>query len=86
MSEQAYFVGPETVGPGVLVLPSWWGADSTIRRRADALADEGFTVLVPDLNFGARPTTEDQAEDLLAEADPDRLATLKNAHARLLAR
>ncbi|HKJ57204.1 MAG TPA: dienelactone hydrolase family protein [Nitriliruptoraceae bacterium] len=85
MSEQAYFVGPETVGPGVLVLPSWWGGDFPLRRRADALADEGFTALVPDLNFGARPTTLDEAEALLAEADPDRLDRAVQASAGLLA-
>lgn len=85
MSDQAYYVGPSVAGPGVLLLPSWWGADGPLRRRADGLADEGFTVLAPDLNFGARPSTLAEAEEVLVAADPDRLATMVQASAALLA-
>lgn len=85
MTDQAYYVGPAEPGPGVLLLPSWWGADAPFRRRADALADEGLTVLAPDLNFGTRPDTLDAAEQILADADPNRLAMAVQASAGLLA-
>lgn len=85
MGDQAYYVGPEQPGPGVLLLPPWWGTTAPLRRRADMLADEGFTVLAPDLNFGARPDTEEDAERVLGEANPDRLASMVQASGGLLA-
>lgn len=86
MGDQAYFVGPpDEPGPGVLLLPPWWGATGPFRRRGDDLADDGFTVLAPDLNFGVRPETEEEAADVLAEADADRLAGMVQASAGLLA-
>lgn len=86
MADRAYFVGPpDEPGFGVLLLPPWWGTTSPFRRRADALADEGFTVLAPDLNFGARPGTEAEASEVLNDADPDRLAGMVQASAGLLA-
>ena len=71
----AYFVSGDD-GPGVLLLHSFWGLTATVKERADRLADEGFTVLAPDLNFGAFPATEQEAVDHLGEASPDRLARL----------
>jgi carboxymethylenebutenolidase len=85
VGDQAYYVGPEQPGPGVLLLPPWWGTTAPFRRRADMLADEGFTVLAPDLNFGARPDTEEEAERVLGEANPDRLASMVQASGGLLA-
>lgn len=85
VQDQAYFVGPTTEsGPGVLLLPAWWGLTSPLRRRADQLADEGFTVLAPDLALGERPGSEEEAEATLAEADPNRLASLVTSSAGLL--
>lgn len=77
MQDQAYFVAPpEGPGPGVLLLPSWWGLTAPIRRRADTVADAGFSVLVPDLALGERPDSEEAAERSLGDADPNRLASL----------
>lgn len=73
--ETAYFVGNQG-GPGVLLLHSFWGLTPSVKKRADRLADEGFTVLVPDITFGALPATEKDAVAKLAAADPDRLARL----------
>lgn len=85
VQDQAYFVGPTAQGgPGVLLLPAWWGLTSPLRERADRMADAGFTVLAPDLALGNRPSTEEQAEKLLAEANPNRLASLVNSSAALL--
>lgn len=86
MTDEAYFVGPpERPGPGVLLLPSWWGLTSAVRRRADQLADAGFTVLAPDLAFGADPATEEAAEHQLNEVDPNRIVQLVLSSAELLA-
>lgn len=85
MADEAYFVGPpDSPGPGVLVLASWWGLTAAVRRRADQAADAGMTVLAPDLAFGARPSTEEEAEAILGEANPNRLVQLVLSSAELL--
>jgi carboxymethylenebutenolidase len=82
----AYFVQPEAGrGPGVLLLHSLWGLTSSVKGLADGLADRGYTVLAPDINFGELPETEKEGIDRLGEADPDRLASLVLSSANLLA-
>lgn len=82
----AYFVQPEAGrGPGVLLLHSLWGLTSSVKRLADGLADRGYTVLAPDINFGEVPETEEEGIDRLGEADPDRLASLVLTSVNLLA-
>lgn len=73
MSGLAYFVGPEVAGPTVLLLHSWHGLNSASKRLADRLADEGFTVLAPDLLAGAQPASSAEAEATLASFDPNDL-------------
>lgn len=86
MADEAYVVGPtDRPGPGVLLLPSWWGLTSAVRQRADRLADVGFLVLAPDLAFGADPSTEEEAERHLNEANPNRIVQLVLSSAELLA-
>lgn len=85
VQDRAYFVqGQERAGPGVLLLHSFWGLTSSVKGRADALADLGYTVLAPDMNFGELPLTEQEALDKLVAASPDRLASLVLSSARLL--
>ena len=73
----AYVVAPESgQGPGVLVLHSWWGLTSFVRRWCDRLADSGFTALAPDLFGGLHAETPDEAEVLLASLDVDTAADL----------
>lgn len=48
------------------------------------MAEAGFTVLAPDMALGSRPSTEEEAEKLLVEANPNRLASLVNSSAALL--
>jgi carboxymethylenebutenolidase len=82
----AYFVQSEHGrGPGVLVLHSLWGLTSSVKSLCDELADQGFTVLAPDINFGELPETEQEGIDRLGEASPDRLASLVLSSTRLLA-
>jgi carboxymethylenebutenolidase len=81
----AYFIQiGEDSGPGVLLLHSFWGLTSAVKALADGLADEGYTVLVPDINFGEIPETESEAVDHLGKANPDRLASLVLSSVRLL--
>lgn len=79
-----YLVQPDAgPGPGVLLLHSWWGLTADVRRRANDLADAGFTVLAPDLLAGAQPETSAEAELTLEQADIDATAGLviSSAHA-----
>lgn len=81
----AYFIqGDAGPGPGVLVLHSFWGLTPSVKSLADELADRGFTVLAPDINFGELPASEHDALDHLGKADPNRLASLVLSSAQLL--
>lgn len=81
----AYFVqGDSGPGPGVLLLHSFWGLTSSVKGLADMLAEHGYTVLAPDINFGELPESEQAAVDHLGAASPDRLASLVLSSAKLL--
>lgn len=69
----------------MLILHSFWGLTSSVKSLADNIADEGSTVLVPDINFGELPESEKEALDHLGGASPDRLASLVLTSAQLLA-
>lgn len=49
-----YLAEPSGPGPhpGVLMLHEWWGLNEEITQVADALAQEGYVVLVPDAYRG----------------------------------
>lgn len=82
-----YFVGPtDAPGPGVLLIPSPWGLTPSLKRRADELADAGFTVLAPDLNDGSVATTEAESSDALMAMDMNVAASLVQSCMRLLRR
>ncbi len=81
----AYFIsGDRGAGPGVLVLHSFWGLTPSVKSLCDDLADHGYTVLAPDINFGELPASEQDALDHLGRADPNRLASLVLTSAKLL--
>lgn len=81
----AYFVQSDAgPGPGVLLLHSLWGLTPSVKDLADGLADRGYTVLAPDINFGELPESEQEALDHLGAASPDRLASLVISSAALL--
>lgn len=86
MRDLAYFVqSEEDRGPGVLLLHSLWGLTPSVKGLCDDLADRGFTVLAPDINFGELPDSQEEGLDRLGEASPDRIASLVLSSARLLA-
>ena len=81
----AYFVQDDAgPGPGLLILHSFWGLTSSVKNLADGLADQRYTVLAPDINFGELPESEQDALNRLGVASPDRLASLVISSAKLL--
>lgn len=83
--EHAYFVQDTSGrGPGILLLHSLWGLTKSVKDLGDSLADGGYTVLVPDINFGELPESEQDALEHLGAASPDRLASLVISAAQLL--
>lgn len=58
---RGYVVGK---GPGILVLPSWWGLNAFFIELCDRLAKEGFTALGMDYYDGKTASTIPQAEKL----------------------
>jgi carboxymethylenebutenolidase len=55
-----------------------------VKALCDGLAEEGYTVLAPDINFGELPDSEEEGIDRLGEASPDRLASLVLSSVKLL--
>ena len=82
---EAFLVNPRggIKGPGVLLLHSWWGLTDEVKDLAERIADEGYTVLAPDLLSGRRPTTVEEGEAALAEVSPDDISgiVMSSAHA-----
>jgi len=83
---EAFLVNPRggVKGPGVLLLHSWWGLTNEVKDLAERIADEGFTVIAPDLMDGARPTTIEEGEAALATISPDELSGLVMSSANAL--
>jgi carboxymethylenebutenolidase len=61
-------------GPGVIVIQEWWGLTDQIVDVSDALAQEGFVALAPDLYGGATTHDADEAGRLMAELPVDQAA------------
>ena len=67
----AYLASPSSGGPGVLVLPSWWGLKPFFKQVCDRLAEHGYTALAPDYYQGRIGRTIDEAKALQEEAESD---------------
>lgn len=48
----AYDANNDARRPGVLVIHEWWGLNDYIRRRANMLAEQGYTALAVDMYGG----------------------------------
>ncbi len=70
-SVNAYLASPSTGGPGILLLPSWWGLKPFFKQLCDQLAEHGYTVLAPDYYQGRVANTIDEAKTLQQEAEGD---------------
>lgn len=79
-----YMSHSSRVGPGVLLLHEFFGLTASFRDYADALNEEGFTVLAPDLYDGAVATSVEQASEMASALDPDRVMARLHAAAEHL--
>ena len=60
----AYLAQPANGGPGILLLHAWWGLKPFFKQACDQIAEQGFTVLAPDLYQGRIAKTIDEAKSL----------------------
>ena len=61
--DRAYMAAPEADSQGgLLLLHAWWGLNQPMQDLADRLADDGFTVVAPDLFDGLVLSTIEDAE------------------------
>jgi carboxymethylenebutenolidase len=67
----AYLASPAGGGPGILVLPSWWGLKPFFKQVCDQLAERGYTALAPDYYGGRVANTIEEAKALSGEAESD---------------
>lgn len=85
---QAYLVeaGEGGSGPALIVIHEWWGLNEHIKDISRRFADEGFTVLAPDLYGGKVTKDAEEAAKLMQGLDEDRaIETLNSAVAYLKA-
>lgn len=70
-----YLARPDSgSGPGILVLPAWWGLGGQIKSVADRLAGEGFVALAPDVYGGTVVSDADEAQRLAEDLSAERVA------------
>jgi len=67
----AYLVSPSNGGPGLLVLPSWFGLKPYFKQVCDRLAEQGYTALGLDYYNGRIGTTVDEAQVLQEGVESD---------------
>ena len=67
----AYLASPSNGGPGVLVLPSWWGLKPFFKQVCDRLAEHGYRALAPDYYDGRIGHTIEETKALQEEAESD---------------
>lgn len=77
-------VPPAGHGPGILVLPEWWGLVDHIREVCDRFAREGFVALAPDLYRGETTSDPDAAGRLMMDLEIPRAARDLDAAAQAL--
>ncbi len=78
---RAYLASPSNGGPGVLVLPSWFGLKPYFKQVCDRLAEQGYSALGLDYYDGRVGATVEEAQALQeqVESDLDALAAVVSA-------
>jgi carboxymethylenebutenolidase len=66
-SMRLYCASPVHGGPGILVLPAWWGLNAFFRQVCDRLAEQGYTAIAPDY-YGGRVGVSIDETKLLQQA------------------
>jgi carboxymethylenebutenolidase len=61
-------------GPGLILLHAWWGLNDDVKKRAEALRKEGYTVVTPDLFDGKVAATIEEANKLSSSFEKDEAA------------
>jgi carboxymethylenebutenolidase len=76
-----YLASPSNDGPGILVLPSWFGLKPYFRQVCDQLAGLGYTALGLDYYNGSIGHTVEEAQTLQegVESDMDAMEALVGA-------
>ena len=73
-----YLAKPKrAAGPGVLVLPAWWGLNDFFKRFCDRLATKGFVAFALDYYHGATASTREEAMKLQSEFEERNTAVLR---------
>jgi carboxymethylenebutenolidase len=67
----AYLAQPKSGGPGILVLPSWWGLKPFFKQVCDQLAEDGYTALALDYYNGRVGNTIEETQTLQQEVEGD---------------
>lgn len=80
-THNTYLATPDGGGPGVMVLPSWWGLKPYFKLMCDRLAGQGYTALALDYYDGQVGTTIYETKVLQAsvESDPEILGGMVKA-------
>ncbi|NWF63958.1 MAG: dienelactone hydrolase family protein [Chloroflexi bacterium] len=69
--KQVYAYLADGKGPGILLLHAWWGLKPFFKQTCNRIAEQGFTVLAPDLRDGQVVKTIDEAKALMEKSDGD---------------
>ena len=59
---------------GLILLHAWWGLNDDVKKRAESLRREGYTVTTPDLFGGKVASTIDEAKNLSGSFEKDEAA------------
>ena len=70
---RGYLATPEKPRGGVLVLHAWWGLNDFFKSVANRLASQGFLALAPDLYDGPVAKSVEEAKELHAKVDSERI-------------
>jgi carboxymethylenebutenolidase len=62
------------VTAGLILLHAWWGLNEDVKRRAEILRSEGYTVVTPDLFGGGVAKTIEEANKLSSSFEKDEAA------------